>query len=314
MMKIKKIITAILFLSLPVYFIACKNGKSKSITISGAFALYPLGVKWTEQYKKIHPDARFDVSAGGAGKGLTDVVAGAADIAMFSRILTPVEKQKGVVLFAVSKDAVLPTFSAKNPLVDLIHRKGLTHDQLRDIYFSGKNISWGSVLDTSVNNNIAVYTRSDAAGAADTWAAYFGGKQDNIKGTGIYGDPGLADAVSKDEYSVGFNNVAYVYDITTGKKRPGVDVIPIDVNNNREIDPQENFYGNADSVLKAIADGRYPSPPARDLYFLTKGKPTDSTVVNFLKWVLTDGQQYVKAAGYVPLPAEKIQEQLDKLK
>jgi phosphate transport system substrate-binding protein len=209
---------------------------------------------------------------------------------------------------------VLPTFSAKNPLVDLIHRKGLTHDQLRDIYFSGKNISWGSVLDTSVNNNIAVYTRSDAAGAADTWAAYFGGKQDNIKGTGIYGDPGLADAVSKDEYSVGFNNVAYVYDITTGKKRPGVDVIPIDVNNNREIDPQENFYGNADSVLKAIADGRYPSPPARDLYFLTKGKPTDSTVVNFLKWVLTDGQQYVKAAGYVPLPAEKIQEQLDKLK
>jgi len=115
-------------------------------------------------------------------------------------------------------------------------------------------------------------------------------------------------------YSVGFNNVAYAYDITTGKKRPGVDVIPIDVNNNRKIDPQENFYDNADSVLKAIADGRYPSPPARDLYFLTKGKPTDSTVIDFLKWVLTDGQQYVKAAGYVPLPPEKIQAQLDKLK
>jgi phosphate transport system substrate-binding protein len=314
MMKIKKVITRIVLFSLPLYFIACNGGRPKSITISGAFALYPLGVKWTEQYKKLHPDARFDVSAGGAGKGLTDAVAGAADIAMFSRVLTPVEEKKGVVLFSVAKDAVLSTFSAKNPLADIIHRKGLTHDQLKDIYFSGKNISWGSVLGTSVNNNIVVYTRSDAAGAADTWAAYFDGRQDNIKGTGIYGDPGLADAVSKDAYGVGFNNVAYVYDITTGKKRAGVDVVPIDVNNNRQIDPQENFYGNADSVLKAIADGRYPSPPARDLYFLTKGKPTDSTVVNFLKWVLTDGQQYVKAAGYVPLPAEKIQEQLDKLR
>jgi phosphate transport system substrate-binding protein len=313
-MKIKKIITGILFFPLPLYFVACNSSKSKSVTISGAFALYPLGVKWTEEYKKLNPDARFDVSAGGAGKGLTDVLAGAADLAMFSRALTPVEKQKNIVLFAVAKDAVLPTFSAKNPLAELIHRKGLTHDQLKEIYFSGKDIDWGSLLDTPDKNKIIVYTRSDAAGAADTWAAYFDGKQDNIKGTGIYGDPGLADAVAKDQYSIGFNNVAYAYDITTGKKRPGIDVVPIDVNNNRQIDPQENFYDNADSLLKAIADGRYPSPPARDLYFLTKGKPTDSVVINFLKWVLTDGQQYVKDAGYVPLPADKIQEQLDKLK
>ena len=313
-MKIKKIITGILFFSVSSSFIACNSGKPKSVTVSGAFALYPLGIKWTEQYKKLHPDARFDVSAGGAGKGFTDVLAGAADLAMFSRALTPVEEQKDIVLFAVAKDAVLPTFSAKNPLADIIHRKGLTHDQLKEIYFSGKDIDWGSLLDTADKNKIIVYTRSDAAGAADTWAAYFDGKQDNIKGTGIYGDPGLADAVTKDQFGIGFNNVAYAYDITTGKKRPGIDVVPIDVNNNRQVDQQENFYDNADSVLKAIADGRYPSPPARDLYFLTKGKPTDSLVINFLKWVLTEGQQYVKAAGYVPLPPDKIQAQLDKLK
>ncbi len=313
-MKIRKIITGLLLVTLSFYFIACKSGNDKSIIISGAFALYPLGVKWTEQYKKMHPGARFDVSAGGAGKGLTDVLSDEADLAMFSRNLTAAEQKKGVVLFAVAKDAVLPTFSSKNPLADLIHRKGLTHDQLKEIYFSGKTITWGSVLDTTINNTISIFTRSDAAGAADTWAAYFGGNQENIKGTGIYGDPGLADAVANDPYGVGFNNVAFVYDITTGKKRPGMDVIPIDQNNNRKIDPQENFYGNAGSILAAIAEGRYPSPPARDLYFLTKGIPTKPALISFLKWVLTDGQQYVKAAGYVPLPAEKIQAQLDKLK
>lgn len=313
-MNIKKFITGIVFFSLPFYFVSCGSSSKKSITISGAFALYPLGIKWTEQYKKLHPDVGFDVSAGGAGKGLTDVLAGAADIAMFSRALTPVEAQKGVVLFAVAKDAVLPAFSSKNPFSELIKRKGLTYDKLKEIYFSGKNISWGSVLDTTDNHNISVYTRSDAAGAADTWAAYFGGKQSNIKGTGIFGDPGLADAVAKDEYGVGFNNVAYMYDVNTGNKRPGIEVIPIDKNGNGLVDDDENFYGSEDSVLAAITDGRYPSPPARDLYFLTKGKPTDPQIVNFLKWVLTDGQQYVKAAGYVTLPKDKIEEQLAKLK
>ena len=233
---------------------------------------------------------------------------------MFSRQLTPAEKEKGIWVFAVAKDAVLPTFSLNNPAAGLIRKKGLTKDQLKEIYLSGKNnITWGALLDTAYNSPVVVYTRSDAAGAADTWADYFGGKQENIKGTGIYGDPGLAEAVGKDANGVGFNNVAYVYDVTTSKKRPGIDVIPIDQNDNRQIDPGEDFYENADSILQAISDGRYPSPPARDLYFITKGKPTDPAIIGFLKWVLTDGQQYVKQAGYVPLTDEVIKAQLDKL-
>ncbi|HTN39173.1 MAG TPA: substrate-binding domain-containing protein [Arachidicoccus sp.] len=312
--RIKQRLLAVLLLTLPFAFYSCGGNASKNVTITGAFALYPLGVKWAEQFKVLHPDLRFDVSAGGAGKGLTDVLAGAADVAMFSRLLTPEEEKKDIWVFAVAKDAVLPTFSLTNPLGGIIHRKGLTHDQLKEVYLSGKkDLSWGSLLDTTVTNPVVVYTRSDAAGAADTWAAYFDSKQENIKGTGIYGDPGLAEAVGKDQYSVGFNNVAYAYDITTGKKRPGIDVIPIDRNNNRVIDANEDFYDNADSVLNAISDGRYPSPPARDLYFITKGKPTDPDVISFLKWVLTDGQKYVKAAGYVPLTPEKIKEQLAKL-
>lgn len=313
-MRIKTLLSLLIIGAVAAGLISCGGKRGKNVTVSGAFALYPLGVKWTEQYKAIKPDLRFDVSAGGAGKGLTDVLAGAADIAMFSRQLTNAEKEKDIWVFAVAKDAVLPTFSPQNPDADLIRRKGLTKDQLKDIYLSGKNdIRWGSLLDTPGTQNIVVYTRSDAAGAADTWAAYFGGKQENIKGTGIYGDPGLAEAVGKDANGVGFNNVAYVYDITTGKKRPGIDVIPIDQNGNRQVDPEEDFYENADSILQAISDGRYPSPPARDLYFITKGKPTDPDIIGFLKWVLTDGQKYVKAAGYVPLTDAVIKEQLNKL-
>lgn len=313
-MKIHILLSRVLLLLVVAGFASCGGNGPRSVTISGAFALYPLGVKWADAYKKIHPDARFDISAGGAGKGLTDVLAGAADLAMFSRALTDEERKQDIWVFAVAKDAVVPTISASNPDSALIHAKGLDHNKFKDIFFSGGPVTWGSVLGSPDSSRIVVYTRSDAAGAADTWAAYFGGKQENIKGIGIYSDPGLADAVSKDPHGIGFNNVAYAYDITTGKMRPGIDVVPIDVNGNGSIDASERFYGSADSILHAIADGRYPSPPARDLYFITKGKPTNPVVISFLKWVLTDGQRYVKAAGYVPLPQEKIEAQLEKLK
>ncbi|MBX6381172.1 MAG: phosphate ABC transporter substrate-binding protein, partial [Thermoflavifilum aggregans] len=55
------------------------------------------------------------------------------------------------------------------------------------------------------------------------------------------------------------------------------------------------------------------SPPARPLYFIAKGKPDNPDVVEFLKWILTYGQSYVKSAGYVPLPEQTIQSSLQEL-
>ncbi len=50
------------------------KNKEVSISFSGAFALYPLAQKWAEEYSKTHPEIRFDIQAGGAGKGLTDAL------------------------------------------------------------------------------------------------------------------------------------------------------------------------------------------------------------------------------------------------
>jgi phosphate transport system substrate-binding protein len=72
------------------------------------------------------------------------------------------------------------------------------------------------------------------------------------------------------------------------------------------IDPEENFYNNLDSIVKAIQTDRYPSPPARDLYFVAHGKPANPAAVAFLNWILSNGQQYVHEAGYVKLKEDKI--------
>jgi len=40
--------------------------------------------KWAEEYTKLYPNIKIDISAGGAGKGITDVLSGMVDIAMVS--------------------------------------------------------------------------------------------------------------------------------------------------------------------------------------------------------------------------------------
>lgn len=291
-----------------------KDQKENTLNLSGAFALYPMVIKWSEEYKKENEEVRFNISAGGAGKGMADALAGTVDLGMFSREISQEEKDKGVWWIGLCKDAVLPTISADNPYLKTLRVRGLTKKEFTGIFIDGSITYWGDVLNVNEKKEIQIYTRSDACGAAGTWAKYLGGKQEDLKGIGIHGDPTLAEAVGKDPSGIAFNNTIYIYDIKTGKKRPGIEVIPIDINGNGTIDPEENFYDTFDEILKAIAEGDYPSPPARELYFVAKAKPEKQATLDFIKWTLTGGQKFIKEAGYVSITQEKINHYLDKLK
>lgn len=284
------------------------------ITISGAFALYPIAVKWAEEFKKINPGVKIDISAGGAGKGMTDALTGAADIGMISRDINPEETKNGAYPIAVSKDAVVPTISAANPLLDQLLKKGIKRDGLYNFWGTGRAKNWGQVTGIKTTIPVHVYTRSDASGAGETWAKYFRLKQEDLFGVGVYGDPGVATAVKKDAIGVGYNNIVYVYDGKTNRQTNGVRVLPIDLNNNGTIDPDENFYDTIDDLIKAISTGKYPSPPARDLYFVTKGKSANPLVKSFLTFCLTAGQKYVHESGYINLSKERVATELNKLK
>lgn len=273
---------------------------SNTIRISGAWALYPMVVKWAEVYKASHKGVRIDVSAGGAGKGAADALGGLVDIGMVSRAIHPDEIKKGGWGVPVVKDAVFPTFNSRNPWVKQIYARGIKRATLIGIW-NKQVTNWGQIIP-GANAPLHVYTRSDACGAAETWAAYLGMKQENLKGTAVYGDPGLAEAVRRDPYGIGFNNLNYAYDVRTSLPVPGIFIAPIDLNNDGKIVRHEHFYSTMTKLLAAVAEGVYPSPPARNLNFLTKGKPTGATAA-FIKWCLTDGQKYAKTNGYVGLNA-----------
>ena len=285
-----------------------------NISVSGAFALYPMMQRWVEEYMKINPGVNFDVSAGGACKGMADALAGAVDIGMVSRSVSPEEEAKGAFWVAVVKDAVFPTINTQNPELNDLLAKGVTKETFIGIFITGEIKTWGQVVGRpEVTDEIHVYTRSDACGAADAWAKYLGNKkQEDLNGIGVFGDPGLLDAVVKDPLGIGFNNLNYAYDAASGKPVTGTISVPIDANENGSADADEIIDTKAKAV-EMIANGKYPSPPARDLNLVTKGKPT-GLVADFMVWVLTDGQKLIAEVGYIQLPEAQLSAGLEKLR
>ncbi|HUL21076.1 MAG TPA: substrate-binding domain-containing protein [Thermodesulfobacteriota bacterium] len=282
-----------------------------TIRVSGAWALYPMLVKWGEEFRKAYPNIRVDISAGGAGKGVADALAGLVNIGMVSRDISPEEVKQSAVYVPVVKDAVFPMMNEANPILpNGLSRKGIKKQTFLDLWIKGRGMTWGEIVQTGSQSTDAkyrvnVYTRSDSCGAAETWAQYLGKKkQEDLQGIGVYGDPGLAEAVRKDPLGIGYNNLNYAFDLKTGLPPKGLRVVPVDLNENGKIDPEEDLPSKS-RAIQAIASGVYPSPPARDLYLLTKDGFKGLTR-EFIQWILTEGQKYVDETGYIQLKKTQV--------
>jgi phosphate transport system substrate-binding protein len=290
-----------------------QNKIKGTITLSGAWALYPMAVRWAEEFRKVYPDIKIDMSAGGTGKGITDALNNMVDLGMVSREIYPEELKKGAWPVSVAKDAVVPVINASNPSLNMILIKGLGKDAGNNIWINGTYKTWGQTFGIKGTSPMHVYTRSDACGAAEVWAGYFNKKQEDLLGSGVYGDPGLALAVKRDPLGIGYINIGFAYDGKTKKQFTGIRVLPIDINNDGKISPDEDFYDTIDNLTAAVASGKYPSPPARELYFVTNGKPQKEVLIKFLSWILTDGQKFVNESGYISLSKERITAELKRI-
>lgn len=320
MKKITRLVLPI-FIILQFLIGSCSSGSESqsttslkgTITISGAFALYPMMQVWAEEFAKVYPEVTFDISAGGAGKGMADTISGAVDIGMVSREISKEEEAQGAYWVAVTKDAVFAVINEQNPILDELLTKGVSKETLSKIYISGEITTWGQVIESPDNTDeIHIYTRSDACGAADNWAKFLGKKQENLLGIGVSGDPGLLDAVAKDPMGIGYNNLNYAFDNSTGKPVTGVVILPIDFNNNGTVDSEELLDTKVKTV-EMVMNGSYPMPPARLEFLVTKGKPT-GLVQAFIDWILTDGQAFVPDAGYIKLTPDQLSASLEKIR
>lgn len=296
-MKYKNVLVKFFLLVLVlVYISACgqKRINKQTITLSGAWAIYPTAVAWAEAYQKKNKSVKIDVSAGGAGKGVADTIAGLVDIGMVSREPDPSEIQKGIFPVYILHDAVFPIISEKNPAINDLLKKGVKRSQLIDIYIN-KNINmWDAIVGSEIKQSIHVYTRSDACGAASSWAKFLNNKkQEDLNGIGIYGDPGIIDTVSKDPLGIGYSNFSYVFS-KNGSVLNGIKLLPIDSNENGTVDPEE-IYNERNEAIKAIESGNYPA--TRKNYLFVKGKPT-GLVKDFISFVLSEeGTKIVNDVG-----------------
>jgi len=303
---------------------------AQKMTINGAGATFPelIYQKWFSEFGKLNPSVQINYQGVGSGAGIRQmqnqtVFFGASDGPMTAdqHAASP-----GPILhFPTVLGAVVPIYNIPGVTTEL----KFTGPLLADIYL-GKVVKWNDAAVAKVNPgvtlpnlDITVTRRSDGSGTTYIWTDYLQKVSPEFRKR-----VGVATAVNG-PVGIGGNKSDGV--VALVKQTPGaigyVELVHA-IQNKLAYSPVQNSAGEfvkasiasttaaaAAAVASMPADFKVSitNPPGKEAYPVSsftwmlfyqspKDKTQAKTMVDFMKWALTDGQKFATDLGYAPLP------------
>jgi phosphate transport system substrate-binding protein len=303
---------------------------AQTVQINGAGATfpYPIYSKWFSEYNKLHPNVQINYQSIGSGGGIRQlanqtVFFGATDGPMTNEQLLAAPGK--ILHFPTVLGAVVPVYNIPNVNAEL----KFSGQVLADV-FLGKITKWNDPalvkLNRGVNlpgTDITVVHRADGSGTSYIWVDYLAKISPEWKskvgvatqvnwptGIGGKGNEGVAGQVTQSPGSIGYVELIYALQnkISYGSvQNMAGEFVRASVNSVTAVAAAAAAKMPADfrvSITNAEGKGVYPisSFTWLLLYENPKDKVHARTMIDFVKWALTDGQKYCADLGYSPLP------------
>jgi phosphate transport system substrate-binding protein len=296
---------------------------------AGATFPYPIYSKWFSEYHKAHSDVQINYQSIGSGGGIRQVSAGTVDFGATDGPMTDqqmADAGRKIYHIPTVLGAVVPAYNVPGVKGELKFNGKV----LADI-FLGKITSWNDAAIAKLNEGvtlpntpIVVAHRSDGSGTTYVWTDYLSkvspdwaggpGKGTSVKwpvGLGAKGNEGVAGLVRQMEGALGYIELIYALqnNIPYGsvQNAAGAFVKP----------SLESTTAAAASVKNMPADFRVSitNPPGKEAYpvasftwLLVPAQWKDANkgkiMVDFLNWMLDQGQPMATQLHYAPLPKE----------
>jgi phosphate transport system substrate-binding protein len=295
---------------------------------AGATFPYPIYSKWFAEYNKLHPDVQINYQSIGSGGGIRQVSTGTVDFGasdgpMSDQQLS--EAKTKIVHIPTVLGAVVPAYN----IAEVKQELNFSGPTLAKI-FLGQINNWNDPAIAKdnpgvsfPNMNIVVVRRSDGSGTTYCFTDYLSkvsqdwaqgpGKGTAVKwptGIGAKGNEGVAGMLRQMAGAIGYVELIYAEQnhISYGKVKNAAGEFV-----KASLDSVSKAAGTAKipndyrvSITNAPGNGVYPISTFTWLLIPQKNADANKQkiIVDFLNWMVNDGQKMTQQLTYAPLPAE----------
>jgi phosphate transport system substrate-binding protein len=306
------------------------------LNAAGATFPYPMYSKWFDVYHQAHPNIQINYQSIGSGGGIRQLIDKTVDFGASDGPMNDDQlKQASVPIlhFPTVLGADVPSYNLPGVSAEL----NFTPDTIAGI-FLGKITKWNDPAITGANpgvklpsDDIVVVHRSDGSGTTYIWTDYLSkispewqtkvGKATSVNwpvGLGGKGNEGVAGLIQQTPDSVGYIELIYAIQnkIAYGrvKNSSGAFVKADLVSVSAAAAAASKFMPDDFRVSITNPEGKAAYPIASFTWLLIPAKFGDAAkrdaVKDFLKWMMTDGQQYCEGLAYAKLPKEVVTKEM----
>jgi phosphate transport system substrate-binding protein len=306
------------------------------LNAAGATFPYPMYSKWFDVYHQAHPNIQINYQSIGSGGGIRQLIDKTVDFGASDGPMNDDQlKQASVPIlhFPTVLGADVPSYNLPGVSAEL----NFTPDTIAGI-FLGKITKWNDPAIAGANpgvklpsDDIVVVHRSDGSGTTYIWTDYLSkispewqtkvGKATSVNwpvGLGGKGNEGVAGLIQQTPDSVGYIELIYAIQnkIAYGrvKNSSGAFVKADFVSVSAAAAAASKFMPDDFRVSITNPEGKAAYPIASFTWLLIPAKFGDAAkrdaVKDFLKWMMTDGQQYCEGLAYAKLPKEVVTKEM----
>jgi phosphate transport system substrate-binding protein len=268
------------------------------IAIDGSSTVFPITEAVAEEFQKTNA-AKVTIGVSGTGGGFKKFCAGEIAIAGASRPIKPAEldacagNKIDFIELPVAYDGLAVITNPKNTWA-----KSLTVAELKKLWepeAQNKVTKWNQIRSGFPDKEIHLFGPGVDSGTYDYFTKAVVGEEHKSRGdyTSSEDDNVLVQGVSRDVGGLGFFGLAY-YEENKDK----LSLVGIDDGNDA------NGKGPILPSAQTVRDGTY-QPLSRPVFiYVSKAAAARPEVKAFVDFYLTKGEQLVRDARYVPLPAK----------
>jgi glycine cleavage system H lipoate-binding protein len=132
-------------------------------------------------------------------------------------------------------------------------------------------------------------------------SAFLGANVENLSGTLVENAGELLSALQNDPCGIGFCRLTDITDSEGQILNSNFRLIPLDVNNNGQLDYFEQIYGDLAGFTRGVYIGKYPKSLFSNIFAVSATQPAEGAELAFIRWMLSDGQQLLAENGYTEL-------------
>lgn len=310
----KKIVVFISCIALWAFIPSPINGASFKSDISEGDSIYiwsspeliSLAQTWVNGYSSTYPKVKMIIQPFNPKSMLSEMKSSGHIGIIYNDEISDTGPQN-LKKIIVARDILVPIMNADNPYKEEIFKQGVSSESFSAVYsFSGPK-EWGMLLKREIKTPLVIYKLK---GPSAHWGLEeflkTGSQNQNDMGIALEADE-LIYEIQNNPNAIGFCKLSQIIDIGTKDFKRGIVPIPIDINNNQNLDYKENIYKSASDLARGAWIGKYPHTLYRNIFAVMAIPSAKTEEIAFLEWIINDGQSSVGALGFSELiPGEKV--------